>query len=113
MEKIKLSNDQLFEIIPMGISSSDKKRVLIISSDLQYANIETAFLNVDRIEYLSESGEVLAVYTDGVSVKTISKDIENGTYTIEIGTDAVERHLRIINTQIDDLTNTVVMISMF
>jgi hypothetical protein len=111
MERIRINNQE-FNLIPMGITTSDKKRSFTISSTLPYADIETAFSNVDRIEYLSDSGEVLATYVDGVALKSLSRDIENGTYTAEIGIDTVEKKLQSMSSQVDDLTNTIVIISM-
>ncbi len=93
MEKIKI-NGQIFNLIPMGIGQSEKKRSFTISSGLTSAEIESAFTDVTRIEHLNEVGEILSTFIDGVSVKTIHKNMEDGTYTIEISTDAIERKIR-------------------
>ena len=98
MEKIRI-NGNTFDLIPMGISQSEKKRSFTIIAD---SDIETAFANVGKIEHLSEGGEVLATYLDGVAVKSISKDLESGTYTVTIGTDAIERELARLQKYTDD-----------
>ena len=45
MEKIKLNNEQIFDLIPMGIMSNiyDKTRSFSFVSNLGYGDIETAF----------------------------------------------------------------------
>lgn len=103
MEKIKIGTN-LFDIPPMGIIENSKRRSFVILSDLPYADIETAFADVSHIEYCSESGELLVSYMDGISTKTIAKDLETGTYTVEIGIDAVEAELKQLRAQVAVLT---------
>jgi hypothetical protein len=93
MEKIKV-NGQEFDLIPMGISSSDKRRCFTISTLLSPSEIETAFADVSNIQYVSEEGEVLRAYLDCVSLKGYTRDIGAGTYTVELSTDAVEKRLQ-------------------
>lgn len=93
MEKIK-ANNQLFDLVPMGINIGEKSMSITLSSSLTSAGIETAFTEVSSIEHQSEGGELLATYLDGVAVKSISRDIESGTYTIVISTDAVAKALK-------------------
>ena len=107
MEKIRISG-HTFDLIPMGISSGDKKRSYTISTVLSHSEVETAFTDVDKIEHLSETGEVLTTYLDGVSTKTITHDLENGTYTIVVGVDAVERELTTLREAIEVLTGGAV-----
>jgi hypothetical protein len=102
MEAIRL-NDHVISIVPMGIVTHEKKRVFTISSELSSNEIEMMFSNVERIEYLSESGEVLATYLDGVGIKTITKDLENSTYIIEVSTDPIERKMAQMQAEIDAL----------
>jgi hypothetical protein len=99
MEKIKLTNGQEFFIVPMGITSAEKRRSFIILSDLQFTEIETAFSdsNITSIQYLSETGEILATYNDCITLKTMARDLEYGTYTIELSIDAME--IKLNNTQ--------------
>ena len=105
MEKIKIGTN-IFDIPPMGIIENTKRRSFVILSDLPYADIETAFIDVSNIQYFSEAGEQLATYMDGISVKTITKDLEAGTYTIETGIDAVEAELKQLREQVAALTAT-------
>lgn len=111
MEKIRLKSGQEFDLVPVGIREDAKRRSFIIYAD---GNIENAFSesNIDRIEYISESGEVLKTYLDCVKTVAIGKDIENGTYTVEVSIDAVERRLKEVDAQMNDLANTIVMMSM-
>jgi hypothetical protein len=109
MEKIKLSNEAIFEIIPLGITSLDiqKRRSFSFKSDLPYDEIEANFKNSDNIasiQYLSEADEVLMTYADCVSLKIISKNIETGVYTAECSTDAVELQIKQMQAQIAALT---------
>lgn len=78
MEKIRLKDEQIFEIIPMGIETSayEKVRKFSFASDLNYAEIETTFStdNICKIEYYSEANELLKTYTDCTSLKSLSKE---------------------------------------
>lgn len=103
MEKIKVNNRE-FELAPMGIKETDKRRSFTISTDLACSTIEKSFTDVSNIQYLSESGEVLAAYLDGVGTKSITKDLEDGTYTIVISTDTVEAELKQLRAQVAALT---------
>jgi hypothetical protein len=109
MEKIKLNNETVFEIIPLGITSFDiqKRRSFSFISELPYDEIEANFKipeNIASIQYLSESDEVLTTYADCVSLKILSKNIETGVYTAECSTDAVEMKMQRMQAQIDALT---------
>lgn len=98
-EKLRLKDGTEFDLIPMGITDRGNRRNFTIYAD---ADPESAFTesNVDRIEHISESGEVLTTYLDGVKMVAISKDMENGTYTVEISVDALEKKLKqIIDSQ--------------
>lgn len=95
-DKIKLRNGLIFELVPDGIKPYDKTRKITITSDLTYAEIESCFANTDNIstiQYLSEADEVLKTYADCVSLKTLYKDYDNGTYTVELSIDAVAKQL--------------------
>lgn len=78
MEKIKLNDSQIFEIIPMGINTNifEKTRKFSFISDLNYTEIETAFQlkNISKIEYYSVGDELLKTYTDCVSLKSLTKE---------------------------------------
>ena len=99
MEKIKI-NEIEFELIPMGINSTDKIRSIEVYSNMSFSNIETAFADVSHIEYLTETGDVLATYLDGVGLKSITKNLDTGTYIVIISIDAVEAELRHLRAQV-------------
>lgn len=98
-EKLRLKDGTEFDLIPMGVSETGNRRNFTIYSANNPENVFTES-NVDRIEYVSESGEVLKIYLDGVKAVGINKDIENGTYTVAISVDALEKKLKqIIDSQ--------------
>jgi len=98
-EKIRLKDGTEFDLIPMGINEKGNRRSFTIYTDIDPESVFTES-NVDRIEYISASGEVLKVYLDGVKTVGIAKDIENGAYTVEISVDALEKRLKqIIDSQ--------------
>ena len=80
MEKIKLNNKQTFDIIPMGIGTNkyEKKRFFSFIADLGYSDIENAFnkANISKIDYYSSVGELLKTYTDCISLKVLSKELD-------------------------------------
>ena len=89
MEKIKLKDDTILELIPMGITtkSFEKKRTFRFMSEMDYNDVETAFVseNVAEIEYLSASDDLLKVYTDNLSLisltKEFNREIEDGVFS--------------------------------
>lgn len=78
MEKIKLTNGQILDIIPMGICMNMYERTRTISfvSNLGYADIESAFEtpNIENIEYLSAAGDLLKTYSDCTGLKSLTKE---------------------------------------
>lgn len=100
MEIIRLKNGIEFDVIPMGIDKKEATRSFTVSSELPYSDILSAFEDVEKIEYLSETGEVLAVYTDCVKSLSITKDLENNTYTVIVSTDATGLELKRIQENI-------------
>lgn len=105
VEKIRLNNGQEFELIPMGIVDNivTKRRKFTFKSDLDYGDVEAQFAddNVAKIEHLNSEGEIMRTYLDCVSLKSLSRDIDAGTYTVELSVDEVER-------KISDLENNIV-----
>ena len=77
MEKIKLSNGNILEITNNGVHSSDEKLTMsIVAPDTDLVTMETLFTdreNVARIELLSESDEVLRIYSGYVGLTNIEK----------------------------------------
>jgi len=78
MEKIRLNNGQIFELIPIGIETDvlKKRRKFSFVSELGYAEIEATFSvdNITSIDYLSADNEVLKIYTDCNGLKMIAKE---------------------------------------
>jgi hypothetical protein len=101
MEKIRISNTE-FDLIPMGINSTEKVRSITTSTSLSHDEIVLALSDVSTIQYISESGEILQTYLDGVKAKSITNHLD-GTYTIEISIDPIERQLADLQAQIDAL----------
>ncbi len=100
MEKISIGG-RMFDLAPNGIVTTDKKRSFTFISDLPSEDIEAICSDLPRIDYLSESGEILKTYYDCIDLKAISRDLENGTYTITVGIDAVERRFMDIQNSAD------------
>ena len=81
METIKLANDFVLEIIPMGITTvregDFKGRAFSFVSDLSYQEIETEFNNkqsISSIRYFSGAGHLLKTYTDCIALKSLTKE---------------------------------------
>ena len=97
MEKI-IFNTHEFDLVPVGITVNEttKRRSFKFVTELPYQEIEdilTDPVNFDVIKYQTGEGETVATYADCVSLKTISKDIETGVYTVEYSTDEVARKM--------------------
>ena len=99
MEKIKIGTQE-FELIVNGITEREKSRTFTAASNAPYAEIEEAFADTSNVQVLSETGEVLTAYLDGVGLKSIKRDYEAGTYTIDVSTDAMVAELKAIKAMI-------------
>ncbi len=138
MEKVKFGTHE-FDLVPMGNTADDIKKTRSIQfiSDMgmnDVFGIVTNPENYNLIEIIGQDGNPQNVYTDIAAFKHIgyTKDVEidQGTtadvYTVTYSVDAVEKELSnlsnqltvarseigSLNTQIDDLSNTIVIISM-
>ena len=73
MEKVKFSNGNIFEIKSNGIKSDDSiLKIALVAPDTDLTTIESLATdqgNVKRIELLSETGELMKIYS-GYSVLT-------------------------------------------
>jgi hypothetical protein len=98
MEKISI-NGQLLNLLPTGISRTDKVRSFTISTDLANDKILAVISDVSTIEHISEGGEILETYLDGVKASSVTNHLD-GTYTIEISIDAIERQLTDLRAEI-------------
>lgn len=121
-EKIRLSNKQEFELIPMGISNSGNSRSFRLITTLSHEEVKALFLdtnNISQIEYILADGTVDRTYLDCTSLKSVNSllnykiDDSNVHDVIEVvlNVSEVERTLQNIDTEIDNLSNTVVMMS--
>lgn len=100
MEKIKIEANE-YELVVNGITESDKSRTFTVKSDADYTEIEEVFSDISNIQCVSESGEVLAGYYDGVGLKSITRDYEAGTYTVVVSTDAMTAELKLIKEMLE------------
>ena len=116
MEKIKLSNNQEFDLIPMGITvdTANKRRYFKFTSSLTYAEILALFSaseNLTTVSYILADTTVGATYTDCVALKSLSYIINYkvddlttaNIYVAEISTDAAERSMQSLQSEIADL----------
>lgn len=91
-EKIRIGA-KVYGLAITGIKSKEKSRKFTIISDEEFSEVEAAFSDVSKIEELSEEDEILITYMDCIRVKQITRNIEDGTYTVEISTDGLERKI--------------------
>lgn len=123
MEKIRLSNGAEFMLVPMGIETRDKLRCFKFVSELNYYDILSNFSNTDNlliVEHVLADGTVGTTYSDSVVYKSltfapgvaIDDNTVSDVYMVAISTDPVEREIKNLKTDIDDLTNIIVMMSM-
>lgn len=108
MKTVKFG-ENVFEIASNGIIENpiNKRRIFNFSSDLSYTEIETMLTNPDNIsniQYIIEDNLVNITYSDCVSLKVLSKNIDDKIYTAEFSTDMVELKLKQLEAQIDALT---------
>lgn len=101
MEKIRLKNDQAFDLAPMGISINEfkKRSAFKILTNLPYEEIKAAFSdteNISEISHILDDETIDRVYTDCVSLTSLKFEPgdELDTYTIEFSTDTAERELK-------------------
>lgn len=105
MEKIKLKDGTLFDIVPMGISQSDKVREIKFISTLPYAEVEALFddvENIENIQHLSDANEELETFADCVAYKYLGKaknvqindSLTADVFTVELSIDVVEKTIR-------------------
>jgi len=112
MEKLLLKNGHEFDVVPLGIVSNEmtKRRRITIKTDMDYNDVLAILSNKDNIseiKYSLENGTVIAVYQDCVSLKSLTRDFDNGTYTAEFGTDATERIVQELQAEVEYLKQTI------
>lgn len=136
MEKIKIGLQE-FDLVPMGISEDTqrKTRSFKFTSMLSYADVITVVSGaVTSVLHIGTDGNTVKTYSDLVAFKGLGYDkdvsIEDGViadvYTVTYSVDSIEKDLNSLktqlaaaqaqidlqNTQLDDLSNTIVIISM-
>jgi len=112
MEKIILKNGQEFYVPQLGVVSNDitKRRRITIKTDMDYNDILAIMSdkdNISRITYALENGTVITIYADCVSLKSLTKDFDNGTYVAEFGTDATERIVQELQAKVEQMQRTI------
>lgn len=129
MEKLKIGSNT-FDLIPMGISEDTirKTRSFIFVSGLSYSEIIGIVSGtVTEVQHIGNDGNTIKAYADIVAFKGLGyyRDVIIGdgatadVYTVTYSVDAIEREINTLKTQltasnkqIDDLSNTIVIISM-
>lgn len=123
MEKIRLKDGTEFELIPMGIDNKDKLRIIKFISALPYEDILAKFtdvINLECIEHILADNGIGTTYEDCTAFKSLTfipdmqvdDNIMSDIYVVVFSTDAVERELQSINSEMINIVNTVVMMSM-
>ena len=112
MEKIILKNGQEFYVPQLGVVSNDitRRRKITFMSELCYNDVLALLsdkANTDQIEYALENGAVITTYTDCVALKSLSVDLDAGTYTAEFSTDATERIVHELQAKVAQLEQTI------
>ncbi len=121
-EKIRLTNLQKFDIIPMGIEERTDVRYFKFISALTHDEILAIFSdseNLATVEYIGADGLVATTYQDCVKMLVLSfvpsyKVDDNTTsdiYIVAISTDEVARGMQALNSELVNIVNTVVMMS--
>lgn len=108
MEKVKFSNDKVFEIKANGVTSDDTRlRIGIVASDLDLAEVESLVTNkdnVNRIELLSETDEALRIYS-GYTVLTSLEKKKNMVISITNTEAVIDEETGEIITEASSVTN--------
>ncbi len=108
MEKVKFSNDKVFEIKTNGVNSDDTRlRIGIVATDLDLAEVESLVTNkdnVNRIELLSETDEALRIYS-GYTVLTSLEKKKNMVISITNTEAVIDEETGEIITEASSVTN--------
>lgn len=122
-EKIRLKDGTEFIITPMGITDKNKLRYFKVVSDLPHDDVLVKFsddINIAKIEHVLADGTIGVTYQDCVAFKSLAfvpgAQIDDNTvsdiYVVVLSTDALERGLKLLNNEIDNIVNTIIMMSM-
>jgi len=103
-EKIKLSSGNEFNLLPMGILEKDSIRYFTVQSTIMSEQLKNEFSNVDDIQYILEDGSTYKTYTDCIELWLITENLIDGTYTIGIYYNQLEKDNKALQSQVDALT---------
>jgi hypothetical protein len=119
MEKIKLNNGQEFELVPMGVRSTDKYREFSFTSVLPYSEIDLILsnsLNLNTAQYILESGDV-TTYHDLVELielrakkNVLVGEITTTVYTAVISVDAIGKKIAEVQRYTDNAVCELTML---
>lgn len=107
MEKFKFGTNT-FDVVPNGIENDtfNKRRKFYFKTELSYPEVEAILTKQDNltgVQYIAENGDILATYSDCVSLKVLSKSLDTGTYTAEFSTDATEKEISELKAKVAEL----------
>ena len=121
MEKIRLVDNTEFDIIPMGIDNKEKFRIIKFTSELTHAEIlaKLSDINIEEINYILADNSIGATYEDCVTLKSLTfipnVQVDDNTvsdiYVVVLSTDAVERGMQTLNTEVDNIVNAIAIMS--
>ena len=121
MEKIRLKDGTEFNLIPMGIDTKNNLRIFKITSELLHDEILAKFVNIvnlERVEHILVDDSIGTSYEDCTVFKSLTfipnVQIDDNTvgdiYVVIVSTDAVERELQGVNSNIQATMVTVDML---
>lgn len=121
MEKIRLKDGTEFDLIPMGIDNKEKFRIIKFTSELTHAEILAKFsdANIEEINYILADNSIGATYEDCVTLKSLTfipdVQVDDNTasdiYVAVLSTDAAERGMQTLNTEVDNIVNAIAIMS--
>ena len=121
MEKIRLKDGTEFVTIPMGIDTKGNLRIIKFTSELTHTEILAKFsdINIEEINYILADNSIGATYEDCVTLKSLTfipnVQVDDNTvsdiYVAVLSTDAVERGMQTLNTEVDNIVNAIAIMS--
>lgn len=111
MEKIKLLNDQSFDLVTGGIvASGDALNITVNPGEMDLVEIEAMFMlaeNTQKIYVLDSFGDEIAVFNDFVNLRNVSKDVESQTVHIVLVKKDMASRLADLESIVDELILTL------
>ena len=103
-EKIRLKDNTEFTIIPNGIDTRDKYRIIKFISNMTFEQIKNIFndTNIEKIDYILSDNSIYASYVDSVTLKSLTfvpnvqvdDNIVSDIFIAVLSTDSVEKQLQ-------------------